>query len=130
LPRPRRRPTTPRADHGQATVEFALSLPLLVVALLGVVQFVVVVRDQLAIEVAARTAARAASVGGPDAAVPAAEATTTLRPLDVDVEFRDRDVVVTVRHRTRTDVAVIGAFVGDVGLRATVTMLREPPAPP
>ena len=58
---PRRRTTVAtRADRGQATVEFALALPFVVMLLLGVVQVVVVVRDQLAVGLAAREAARAA----------------------------------------------------------------------
>ena len=54
----------PRRDRGQATVELALALPLLCVLLLAVVQVAVVARDQLAVQLAAREAARAASVVG------------------------------------------------------------------
>ena len=42
------------ADRGQAVVELALALPLLVLFLLTVVQLTVVVRDQLAVVHAAR----------------------------------------------------------------------------
>ena len=37
-------------DRGQATVELALALPVLLVVLLGVVQVAVVVRDRLAVQ--------------------------------------------------------------------------------
>ena len=51
-----------RGERGQATVELALCLPMLCLLLLGVVQVAVVVRDHLAVQVAAREAARAAAV--------------------------------------------------------------------
>ena len=47
-----RRP--PERDRGQAAVEFALAVPVVVVLVLGIVQLVAVVRDQLAVELAAR----------------------------------------------------------------------------
>ncbi|HEY4609839.1 MAG TPA: TadE/TadG family type IV pilus assembly protein, partial [Ilumatobacteraceae bacterium] len=109
LPRPRPR------DRGQATVELALCLPLLFLFLLGIVQLVVVVRDQLAIELAAREAARAASVttSADAAAQSAAEQAVSLRPLLVSTGASDTTVSVTVSHVTRTDVPLIGALVPD-----------------
>ena len=53
---------TARDDGGQATVEFALVLPLLAVLLLAVVQVGLVVRDQVLLTHAAREAARAVAV--------------------------------------------------------------------
>ena len=50
------------AQRGQATVEFAFVLPLIVLAALAVIQVGLVVRDQLGVVHAAREAARAASV--------------------------------------------------------------------
>lgn len=118
-----------RRDRGQAAVEFAIALPAVVVLVLGFVQVVAVVRDQLAVELAARDAARAAAVSAsPGAAAQrAAAATVSLRPLRVTASVgRDR-VTVTVSHRSTTDVALIGAFIGDVDVTATVTMVRDPP---
>ena len=64
------------STRGQATVEFAFVLPLVVLALLAVVQVGVVVRDQLGVVHAAREAARAASVDpDPGRAVRAAHRT-------------------------------------------------------
>ena len=55
--------------RGQATVELALVLPLVVFGLLAILQVGLVVRDQVAVVHAAREAARAASVD-PDRSPP------------------------------------------------------------
>lgn len=116
-------------DRGQASVEFALALPLVAILVFGVIQLVVVARDQLAVELAARDGARAASVAAaPDgAAHDAALRAVALRPLDVDVASQGDRITVSVSHRTATDIPLIGLFLGDVEVSATVTMLREPP---
>jgi Flp pilus assembly protein TadG len=110
-------------------VELALALPVVVVLLLGVLQVALVGRDQLAIELAAREAARAAAVSDRPAAAArlAAERVTTLRPLQVAVSSGATTVTVTVRYRCVTDVALIGRLVGDVQMAVSVTMAVEPP---
>jgi Flp pilus assembly protein TadG len=56
------------SDHGSATVEFALVLPLVFVVVLGLVQVGLVVRDRLLVEAAARAGVRAAAIqDDPDA---------------------------------------------------------------
>ena len=57
-----------RGVVGQAAVELALALPVVVVLLLGMLQVALVGRDQLAVELAAREAARAAAVSADPAA--------------------------------------------------------------
>ena len=52
-----------RSERGQASVELALVLPVLVLFLLGLVQTALVARDQVLLQDAARAAAREASVG-------------------------------------------------------------------
>lgn len=119
-------------DRGQATVEFALALPLVAFLVFGIVQLVVVARDQLAVELAAREGARAAAVAADPASAAAAAAagSVTLEDLDIAVS-RDGDLVtVVVRHRTATDVPLVGLAVGDVEVSAAVTMRMEPPATP
>ena len=76
-----------RRDAGQAAVELALALPVVVVLLLGMLQVALVGRDQLAIELAAREAARAAAVSADPAGAArlAADRVTSLRPLAVAV---------------------------------------------
>ena len=72
-------------DNGQATVELALCLPLLFLFLLGIVQLVVIVRDDLAVQLAAREGARAAAVAeSPGAAAEgSADRAVSLRPLSL-----------------------------------------------
>ena len=116
-------------DRGQAAVELALALPVLVVVILGLIQVVAVMGDRLAVELAAREGARAASVAADPApaAAAAARASTSLDPIDVATHAGAGRVTVTVRHTSSTDAPVIGRFIGDVTLEATVSMAREPP---
>lgn len=118
-----------RRDRGQAAVEFAIALPLVVVLLLGIIQVVLVARDQIALELAARDGARAASVAADpaSAAERGAMAATNLRPLDVTTAVNDAHVSVTVGHINPTNVPLIGVVIGDVDLTASVTLAREPP---
>jgi hypothetical protein len=104
-------------------------LPVIVIFVLGLMQVAVVARDQLAMELAAREAARAASVSAQPAAAAssAARRATRLQPLAVDVAVGSTAVTVTVRHHSRTDVAIIGPLIADVELRASATMVLEPP---
>jgi len=124
----------PRSDAGQATVEVALTLPVVVVVLLAVVQVALVARDDLVVLHAAREGARAAALapGGSDptgaAEVAARHGAGHLAPtrLRVEVAVGARLVTVTVHYRAPTDVPAVGALVGDVDLEASVTMQREP----
>ena len=119
-----------RRDAGQAAVELALALPVVVVLLLGMLQVALVGRDQLAVELAAREAARAAAVSADPvaAARAAADRVTTLRPLS-----RRREP--WRRRRSPSPCAIaapptspsIGRLIDDVDLRATATMALEPP---
>ena len=111
-------------------MELALALPVVVVLLLGMLQVALVGRDQLAIELAAREAARAAAVSADPVAAArlAAERVTSLRPLQVAVSAGATAVTVTVTHASATDVALVGRMISDVRLRAAVTMAVEPPA--
>jgi Flp pilus assembly protein TadG len=116
-------------DAGQATVEVALTLPFLCVVLLGVGQVAVVARDRLAVQLAAREAARAASVATDHAAARlAAERVVSLRPLQVSVTEGAGTITVTVAYDDPTDVPVVGAVLPTVTVSATVTMAVEPPA--
>lgn len=116
-------------ERGQATVELALVLPVVVMFVLAVVQVAVVARSQLAVELAAREAARAASVSADPvgAANAAARRAVTLEPLDVTVAAGGDTVGVTVRYVESTDVAFIGLALGDITVSAHAVMTWEPP---
>jgi Flp pilus assembly protein TadG len=126
-----RRGAGQRAEAGQATVELALVLPLVVVILLALVQAAVVARDQIVVTHAAREAARAAAVDDDSAA--ARRAAEQAGPLDaerLDVDITGRDGVgsrvrVVVRYRPPTRLPVVGSVLGDVTLAATATMRVE-----
>jgi Flp pilus assembly protein TadG len=130
FPRARRggtRDAGTRRERGQATVEFAFLLPLIVLAALAVVQIGLIVRDQLGVVHAAREAVRAASVDrDPAAAVRAAH--RTLPRADVEVGARPGvgdEITVTVRYHSVTDLPLVGALIPDPDLRASATMRVE-----
>lgn len=120
-----------RCERGQATVEAALVLPLVVLLLLSVVQVGLLVRAEVLVTHAAREAARAAAVDDdPQAAAHAAELATTLDPHRLTVHVAGRDgsgsrVRVDVTYNAPTDVPLIGSLLGDVTLRAEATMRVE-----
>lgn len=124
-----RRPT----DRGQAAVEFALAVPLVVVLVLGVVQVLVVATHQVTLEHLARVGARAASVAADPPAAARAEIdrasgrSAMAGDVDVTTSVTGEVVTVTVRYVDDTAVPVVGRAVGDVELSARVTMAREPP---
>lgn len=116
-----------RRDRGQSTVELALSLPLVLVVLLGAVQITIVVLAQLAITHAAHEAARAASVAADaaGAAGSAARSALALPGLSVDTTTGDGRVRVRLRADVPTDVPLVGALVGDVRVHAAASMPLE-----
>lgn len=118
--------------RGQATVEFVLVLPLVLVVCLAVVQVAVVARRDVLVAHAAREAARAAAVEPDDTAALGAARAAAVRasPLDsrrlsVTLTRLGELVEVTVRYDDPTDVAVVGRLVGSVRLQERVTMRRE-----
>jgi uncharacterized protein (UPF0333 family) len=118
-----------RRDRGQASLELALCVPLVLMFILLFVQVAVVVRDQLAVQAAARDGARAASAaaGTSAAATRAARTVTALQPLAVTAVQSQQAVTVTVRYVQRTNVPIIGPLLPDLTLTATATMVLEPP---
>lgn len=116
-----------RGERGQATVEFALLLPLVVAALLAVVQAGLVVRDQVAVVHAAREAARAAAVD-PDPRRAVTAAREVLDEAEVEVGRRGQvgeQVRVRVAYRSPTDLPVVGPLVPDPVLSAEAVMRVE-----
>ena len=120
---------TGRHSHqrGQATVELALLLPVIALALLAVIQVALVVRDHVAVVHAAREAARAASVD-PDPGRAVGAAHRTLPGADVRVGARPgigEQIAVDVSYTSHTDLPLVGALFPDPTLHARVVMRVE-----
>jgi Flp pilus assembly protein TadG len=114
-------------QSGQATVELALVLPLVIFLVLAVLQAALVVRDYVATVHAAREAARAASVD-PDPAAAAEAARRVLRDARVTTGARPAvgdPLAVTVGYRSHTNLPMVGPLFPDPELHATVTMRVE-----
>lgn len=120
-----------RGERGQASVELALLLPLVLLLVLAVIQIGLVARDVVLVTHAAREAARAAAVDAdPGAAEAAARAAGGLAEDRLDVAATGRGgpgsrVEVAVSYRIPTDVPLAGALVGDLRVTRTVTMRVE-----
>jgi len=125
-PRPIRPVACPR-ERGQATVEFALILPLVILMLLAVLQTALVVRDYVGVVHAAREAARAVSVDrDPGAATTAAR--RVLARADVSVGPRPAvggPIRVEVRYVSHTDLPMVGLLFPDPVLHATAVIRTE-----
>jgi Flp pilus assembly protein TadG len=116
-----------RGESGQAALEVAFGVPVLVLLLLAVVQVVVVARDQIAVVTAARAAARAAAAAGASAGdgVSAGRRSAGLDGVVVTVERGTRWVTATSRYRAPTRVPIVGLVVGDLELTASATLAVE-----
>jgi Flp pilus assembly pilin Flp len=118
-----------RGEEGSAAVEFALVVPLVVVALFAVVELTVVARTQLELVNAAREGARrAATVVDPAEAVSAVRAALGPQASRAVVSVRRPHVVgrqaeVTVRLRHRLGSPLLGGM--PVELRARAVMRVE-----
>jgi len=120
--RPRRR------EAGQATVELALALPAVLLALLAIVQAGLVVADHVRTVHVAREVARAVAVDGrPGAASDAVAAAggdgctaATARPAEVGATLS-----VTVTCASPTDVPLVGVLLPDVDVRSRARMRVE-----
>lgn len=116
------------SQRGQASVEFALVLPTVVLMALGLVVIGIAVRNELAVELAAREGARAAAVSArPAAAAAAAASRAVALPLDVSTSTSSDTVTVTITYVDPVDVAIVGRLIGPVTHSASVTMALEPP---
>ena len=116
---------------GQASVELALCLPVVLVLLLTVLQVGLVVRAQVLVTHAAREAARAAAVDvDPSAPAVAARRAGGLDADRLEVTVVGRDppggrVEVEVRYRLEGTVPIVGRFVSGRIVTATAAMRTE-----
>jgi Flp pilus assembly protein TadG len=117
--------------RGQATVELALVLPVVVFLTLAVGQVAVIGVDSILVHHAAREAARAAAVE--PAVGPARSAARGAAALDgdrLDVQLSGGtepgdSLTVSVTYRSVTNLPLVGRLVGDVELSSTVTIRVE-----
>lgn len=117
-------------DEGQATVETALVLPVLVVFALLIAQVGLVVRAQITVIHAAREAARVVAVDPTADATNAALRSGTLDPARTTVTVSgalDPGSLVTVEvsYIVSSTLPVVGGLVGDVAVSGEATMLVE-----
>ncbi len=116
-------------DAGQATVEVALAVPLLVIVMLFGVQIALVIRDQIATIAAAREAARAVVVadGKTNVADAAVARTAALNPSrrSVKVSINGGLVTAIVTYRSPTDLPLVGIFIPDITIHGSATMALE-----
>ena len=118
-------------ERGQASVELALVLPLVLLLLLAVVQVALIARDAVLVVHAAREGVREAAVNQSDeAARTAAEDGSGLTGPRLEVRVNRHktpggQVRVSVNYRAPTDVPLIGQLVPDVGLSSGAAMRVE-----
>jgi Flp pilus assembly protein TadG len=114
-------------DHGQATVEFALTIPVLLVVLLGAVQVFVVLVDRLHLVHVTRDATRAASVSADPTRAVGRVVERAWPGRDVSYQVNDDGELVSVRVElvNSTDVPIIGRFLPGVRLTESLTMLAD-----
>ena len=113
-----------KPDSGQATVELALVMPLIIGLLLIILTAGLVVRDQLAVWHAASAGARAASISPdlPDAVQQAVESEVQLRPIHLRI-VREGDLITVEAKYPRTIGLWLFKFITPpLILSATVTM--------
>ena len=120
-------------ESGQATLEFALLLPILALVLAAIVEIGMVVADQGRLWHAAREAVRTAVVDPDQSDVEAAAERGGLRPLTVTVDppshMRRQGDPLTVKlvHEPRARVPLFDVVLDRIELRATATMRIEQP---
>lgn len=113
-----------KLDSGQATVELALVMPLIVGLVLIILTAGLVVRDQLAVWHAASAGARAASISpdSPDVVQLAVESEVQLRPIHLQI-VREGDLITVEAKYPRTIGLWLFKFITPpLTLSATVTM--------
>ena len=126
---PRSNPAS-RRERAQATVEFALILPLVVVVFVLGLDGVLIARDELLVVHSAREGARVAAVTG-DLAQAASAAKSRGAPADAAVSLvsigggSNELVTVTVRWSLTNRVLLLGPVGNSLSVSHSVTMRRE-----
>jgi len=111
-------------DSGQATVEIALVMPLIIGLIVIILITGILVRDQLAVWHAASAGARAASISpdSPDVVQQFVEDEVGLRPLHVQIVRDNELVTVTVLYPRTINLWIFKYIIPPLTLSAAVTM--------
>lgn len=113
-------------DRGQAVAEFALTLPLVLLAVSLVAEIGLITIDQIRLVHLCRDATRVASVSlAPESAVRELVATSDVDDIETVVTHTDRVVTVSLARLHRTELPLIGALLPDVWLREQLSMYTE-----
>ena len=121
---------------GQSLVETALVLPIILLILMGIVDFGMMFNNYLTISNAAREGARSAAVGATneqiDSVIEKVTATLDQTKIDkdysppVEERYKGTEVTVTVTYRYKLLTPLIGKlFSGPINLTATAVMRIE-----
>ncbi len=125
-----------RNDSGQATVETALTFPVVLIALLLIVQVGIVVRDALALAQAAREGVRTAAISADDDrtvdAIRSAAGPLAAALIEIEIDpgpddrTRGRPISVRLRYPERLRIPIVSRIVDmELPLNATATMRLE-----
>jgi hypothetical protein len=120
-----------RTDVGQATVEFALVLPVVILAMVVLVQVAVFVRAQVLVVHAAREGARAAAVDpDPSAVEQAVRESGPLDPARLSIERSERGepgsrVTVRVHYLVAVVIPMVRRYVDPLTVSGQTTMRVE-----
>lgn len=122
-----------RRERGQATLELALLLPVLLLLIVSFVEVSMLAADRARLQHAAREAARVAAVASDRDAIEAAADSAGLEPIEVEISpapelrVQGEPVTVEVSFRPRGHLPVAGLFVRGVRLNARAVMRIERP---
>jgi len=121
----------PRREAGASLVEFALVLPILLMVLLGIVEFGLYFYNDLQLAHVARDAARWASVGDATQANAAIDNATlvstdiTARAVNTASTGQEASVILTAQYHTLTPLPQLVGLTQDLPIDATARMRRE-----
>lgn len=123
----------PRSQEGQATIELALLLPVLILLFAALVQIGVVTSDHVRLWHAAREAVRVAVVDDDAEAIRAAAERSGLDGLELGVNpppqgrVRGEPLTVSLSYRPAASIPVVGAVLSGIVMRVSATMRIEQP---
>jgi Flp pilus assembly protein TadG len=112
-------------NRGQATVEFALMAPLVVLGALLLLATLSVCLDSLRLNDIARNAVRSAITS--DNPADAASAITNLSHVSAVTTTDDSTGLITVDATMKKQFPLLGRWLPSLSLHGTATMMREPP---